>query len=48
MKRIHYCSPVSGEVVCDPGAEKRAIDEVVILADSDIRYIAPRSRLTNT
>ncbi|HPE97067.1 MAG TPA: Na(+)-translocating NADH-quinone reductase subunit A [Chitinophagales bacterium] len=37
-ERIHYCSPVSGEVVAIHRAEKRAIDEVVILADSDIRY----------
>ena len=37
-ERIHYCSPVSGEVVAIHRAEKRAIDEVVILADSDIRH----------
>lgn len=37
---IHYVSPVSGEVVSINRGEKRAITEVVILADKEIRHKA--------
>ncbi len=36
-ERIHYCSPVSGEVIEIRRGEKRAVEEVIILADSEIR-----------
>ena len=36
--RIQYCSPVSGEIVEVRRGAKRAITEVVILADSSIDY----------
>lgn len=35
---IKYCAPVSGEVIAVNRGEKRAIQEVVILADSEIEY----------
>ena len=37
-EQIKYCSPVSGEVVEIRRGEKRAIEEIVILADTDIDY----------
>ena len=36
--RIHYTSPVSGEVVEVSRGDKRAIKDIVILADNDIQY----------
>jgi Na+-transporting NADH:ubiquinone oxidoreductase subunit A len=36
--RIHYCSPVSGEVIQIHRGDKRAIEEVIILADSETRF----------
>lgn len=35
---IKYCAPVSGEVIAINRGEKRAIKEVVILADMDMQY----------
>ncbi len=35
---IKYCAPVSGEVVAINRGDKRAIAEVVILADSEMQY----------
>ncbi len=35
---IKYCAPVSGEVVEIRRGDKRAIEEVVILADSETKY----------
>jgi Na+-transporting NADH:ubiquinone oxidoreductase subunit A len=36
--KIQFCAPVSGEVVAVNRGEKRAITEVVILADKDIQH----------
>lgn len=38
VPEIKYCSPVSGEVIAVNRGEKRAITEVVILADKDMKY----------
>lgn len=35
---IQFCAPVSGEIVAVNRGEKRAITEVVILADKEIKY----------
>ncbi len=38
VPEIKYCSPVSGEVIAVNRGEKRAITEVVILADKEMKY----------
>ncbi len=38
VPEIMYCSPVSGEVVAVNRGEKRAITEVVVLADKEMKY----------
>jgi len=40
MPDVKFCAPVSGEVIAINRGEKRAIAEVVILADKEIKYRA--------
>jgi Na+-transporting NADH:ubiquinone oxidoreductase subunit A len=38
VPEVKYCAPVSGEVIAVNRGEKRAITEVVILADKEMKY----------
>jgi Na+-transporting NADH:ubiquinone oxidoreductase subunit A len=38
VPEVKHCAPVSGEVIAVNRGEKRAITEVVILADKEMKY----------